>query len=110
MFFSVKGLLQGDWLIAIVYIMGSVFGKWFSMKHYDNYIDQCYMNFLNVLNNITNIFCLKKPITSYLFLNKKYTIFVINTGGVNIRRNQRSIAIYFILKKIINISSRLIIE
>ena len=36
-FFSLKCLLNGDWIIAIVYIIGSVLGKWVSMKFFDNH-------------------------------------------------------------------------
>ena len=36
-FFSLKCLLKGDWIVAIVYILGAVLGKWVSMKYFDNH-------------------------------------------------------------------------
>jgi hypothetical protein len=35
-FFSIEGLLAGDFWILPFYISGSVIGKWFAMKKMDN--------------------------------------------------------------------------
>jgi hypothetical protein len=35
-FFSIEGLLAGDFLILPFYISGSVIGKWFAMKKMEN--------------------------------------------------------------------------
>ena len=36
-YFSIEGLRNGDYLIVIVYISGSVLGKWFAMTKMINY-------------------------------------------------------------------------
>ena len=36
-YFSLERLFDEDWLVIIVYIMGSVAGKWFAMEHFENY-------------------------------------------------------------------------
>jgi uncharacterized membrane protein YfcA len=35
-FYSIEGLLSGDFLIIPFYICGSVIGKWFAMKKMEN--------------------------------------------------------------------------
>jgi hypothetical protein len=35
-FFSLDRLFEGDYLIIPFFIAGSVFGKWFAMKHVEN--------------------------------------------------------------------------
>jgi hypothetical protein len=35
-YFSIEGLLAGDFLILPFYISGSVIGKWFAMKKMEN--------------------------------------------------------------------------
>jgi hypothetical protein len=35
-FYSIEGLLSGDFWIIPFYILGSVIGKWFAMKKIDN--------------------------------------------------------------------------
>lgn len=35
-FFSLDRLFEGDYLIIPFFITGSVFGKWFAMKHVEN--------------------------------------------------------------------------
>jgi hypothetical protein len=41
-YFSIQGLLKGNFFIGGLYILGSVLGKWFSMKYYDNYRSMIY--------------------------------------------------------------------
>jgi Na+-transporting NADH:ubiquinone oxidoreductase subunit NqrE len=35
-YFSIQRLFAGDWLVVIVYIGGSLLGKWMAMIHFDN--------------------------------------------------------------------------
>lgn len=35
-YFSIQRLFAGDWLVVIVYIVGSILGKWMAMTHFDN--------------------------------------------------------------------------
>lgn len=36
-YFSIENLLSGDFIVIIFYVLGSVFGKWFAMTHFENY-------------------------------------------------------------------------
>jgi len=45
-FFSLERLFEGDYLIVIFYIGGSVIGKWFAMTHIEN-IRYRVLQFLN---------------------------------------------------------------
>lgn len=31
-YISVSEMLKGDWIIALVFVLGSVFGKWIAVK------------------------------------------------------------------------------
>jgi len=35
-YFSIQRLLAGDWLVVVVYIAGSILGKWVAMTHFEN--------------------------------------------------------------------------
>ena len=35
-YFSIQRLFVGDWLVVLVYIGGSILGKWMAMIHFDN--------------------------------------------------------------------------
>jgi len=35
-YFSIQRLFAGDWLVVIVYIGGSILGKWMAMTHFEN--------------------------------------------------------------------------
>ena len=35
-YFSIQRLLAGDWLVVVVYIAGSILGKWIAMTHFEN--------------------------------------------------------------------------
>jgi len=35
-YFAIDNLFKGNWSVIIVYIMGSVAGKWVAMKHFEN--------------------------------------------------------------------------
>jgi len=35
-YFSIQRLFAGDWLVVLVYIGGSILGKWMAMTHFDN--------------------------------------------------------------------------
>lgn len=41
-YFSLERLFASDWLIILVFICGSVFGKWFAMTHFENYENKFY--------------------------------------------------------------------
>ena len=45
-YFSLERLFAKDWTVIIVYIGGSVFGKWWAMTHFVNYENKFY-EFLN---------------------------------------------------------------
>ena len=45
-YFSLERLFARDWAVIIVYISGSVFGKWWAMTHFINYENKFY-EFLN---------------------------------------------------------------
>jgi hypothetical protein len=49
-YFSLERLFASDWLVIIVYISGSVFGKWWAMTHFINYENKFY-EFLNKRKN-----------------------------------------------------------
>ena len=35
-YFSIQRLFAGDWLVVLVYIVGSILGKWMAMTHFEN--------------------------------------------------------------------------
>ena len=35
-YFSLERLFAGDWLVVLVYIGGSILGKWMAMTHFEN--------------------------------------------------------------------------
>jgi hypothetical protein len=41
-YFSLERLFARDWLVIVVYISGSVFGKWLAMTQVDNYRKKIY--------------------------------------------------------------------
>jgi len=45
-YFALERLFASDWVVIIVYIAGSVFGKWWAMTHFVNYENKFY-EFLN---------------------------------------------------------------
>ena len=44
-YFAIDNLFKGNWSVIIVYIMGSVAGKWVAMKHFENYRQKIYRFF-----------------------------------------------------------------
>ena len=44
-YFAIDNLFKGNWSVIIVYIMGSVAGKWVAMKHFENYRQKIYQMF-----------------------------------------------------------------
>jgi hypothetical protein len=44
-YFSLERLFARDWGIIVVYIGGSVFGKWWAMTHFVNYENKFYQFF-----------------------------------------------------------------
>ena len=49
-YFALDRLFAKDWSVIIVYISGSVFGKWWAMTHFVNYESKFY-EFLNKRKN-----------------------------------------------------------
>ena len=41
-YFSLERMFAKDWIVIIVYISGSVFGKWWAMTHFVNYENRFY--------------------------------------------------------------------
>jgi hypothetical protein len=48
-YFSLERLFASDWVVIVVYISGSVFGKWWAMTQFVNYENRFYQ-FLNKKN------------------------------------------------------------
>jgi uncharacterized membrane protein YqgA involved in biofilm formation len=44
-YFAIDSLFKGNWSVIIVYIIGSVVGKWVAMKHFENYRQKVYQLF-----------------------------------------------------------------
>lgn len=44
-FYSIESLFRKDYLGIVFYILGSIFGKWFAMVHYENYRSKIYSFF-----------------------------------------------------------------
>lgn len=53
-FFSLERLLNDDWFVIIVFISGSVIGKWFAMTHFINYESKL-LQFINKKKKPKNI-------------------------------------------------------
>ena len=41
-YFSIERLLAGDWLVVLVYILGSILGKWMAMTHFESVRQKVY--------------------------------------------------------------------
>lgn len=41
-YFSIERLFDEDWVVVLIYIFGSVIGKWFAMIHFENYRNKFY--------------------------------------------------------------------
>lgn len=41
-YFSLERLFAHDWIIIVVFIAGSIVGKWFAMTHFENYRQKLY--------------------------------------------------------------------
>ena len=41
-YFSLERLFANDWSVIVVYIAGSLTGKWFAMTHFENYRNKMY--------------------------------------------------------------------
>ncbi len=37
MYISLKSLYDGNWIVIVIFLLGGVLGKWFSIKHFENY-------------------------------------------------------------------------
>jgi hypothetical protein len=42
LYFSLERLFASDWVVIVVYLAGSVFGKWWAMTHFVNYENRFY--------------------------------------------------------------------
>ena len=51
-YFSLERMFARDWVVIIVYICGSVFGKWWAMTHFINYENKFYEFFNKKKNKI----------------------------------------------------------
>jgi hypothetical protein len=50
-YFSIQRLFAGDWLIVLIYIAGSIFGKWVAMTKIDTYKRKIHRLYLKLKNN-----------------------------------------------------------
>lgn len=49
-YFSLERLFANDWSVIVVYISGSVAGKWFAMTHFENYRNKIF-NLIKIKKN-----------------------------------------------------------
>ena len=50
-YFSIQRLFAGDWLVVIVYIGGSILGKWMAMTHFESIRERLHNLFYKTKTN-----------------------------------------------------------
>jgi ABC-type maltose transport system permease subunit len=50
-YFSIQRLFAGDWLVVLVYIGGSILGKWMAMTQFESIREKLYNLFYKTKNN-----------------------------------------------------------